>query len=1358
MALSYKSGTFQNLKNELVNIANSKEGITHEKIREYVQDKGIDFDDFSSANKDYLAAQARGVTDFRPGVPMPFTGKGTLGLVDARNVPIISPALRLGTTYLKTRYIDPARHIAEFITPEQIENWAEQGAQEAGEYIPEGLKKGYSELFDPYHGEGLMGGGEEILGHILGFLSLHGAVKGVTKVGYKATKNLIKPRVKGITTIRGGMNNLLRQVSPKTRRYTKKVVKPLAEVPLFGASFTLLQGPEEDWMTDLIEEHPETMEFFKRLAIDPNDSEAFQYLNAFVNNSTISLPFSLIGGVGGALLDARKVAKTARNVHKSTTEVTSTPLSGLEKLIDAPRRWGKEWLTSRYGVHDTLLASSMMNNFASKKALSRAGGVADDLKRTIKKEAKATGMSLTSTFPKGHKFANETFESGYVTSALGGDRSAMNYLRRNGFKETANEVKIMRNNLDDLSTGIIDKEFGLVTGKLAGSIGKNRKFYINTAYRLFDDPSFEAWNSIPINTRKNALVYLGKLGVKDAEAALKSILEQSHVARKEGPSISEFKRGIDYISKIAGGTSRPFMRKGKVPAEIRAFMGEVKDPYKNYARTFEKLSVAKAEADFLHGVRQDLLRNNLAVVGKKIKPTSKEFEGSLEAQARGYVPLGGIGQERIGRVIGHGAAKKQGKNPLEDLFVDPDYARFIRDGLETYSPTGGLIKAFLGLKTGTQLAKTVLSPATHGRNTMGNIILLAANGYNPLTTGSKSFEMTAKRLLGMNNKRLGEEVGRLQELGIIDSSVTAQNLRKAAGEAFNFKPGGVMQKLERTWAGKVVKKHFQMYQAEDDFFKIMFYKKALADLKKWNLGVSDDLLEHMAARQTRDLMPNYNLVPKAVKWLRRSFVSDFAAWPAEVTRVSKNIGRQTYNDATGRTVKDLQRFARQSGEEITVSKELVAGLQKRGMQRLGGLTAAGMAGDVIQNYSMQAYGIMQDGVDAINEILPPYARGTAKYFLSPINQDKNNHLGINYINIGPIDPFSYLKAPARMVTSALLSGKEMNASDWNRLAVGTFDQVLGPFINRSMITEALVNAGSLFDPQSELHQEAITSPMSSLGKVLGMAVEPFEPGWSSLLRKRALYHGLQSTGLPEGVFDALRENIPFGRDVIPLEYYRGTKEIGEEKGRGAKNIYGYTMPEIEFEGLGNYTGFVGIRPQRLDITAGMRRQLVPVINEIDKATNEFTRYIRNPNLTEKSQEEVYNKYKDTQKVRHKAFQKLRNLTEAYDTLLSEANLEGTSFGNKKGTQGKEEAIWWGLTNGLKAKLPNNVWDYMELARDNYFVPSYISKGAIDEAEGSSGATIPYDQMTRLMNKLVGNKISDPPNWWERTRDILQGNK
>ena len=66
-------------------------------------------------------------------------------------------------------------------------------------------------------------------------------------------------------------------------------------------------------------------------------------------------------------------------------------------------------------------------------------------------------------------------------------------------------------------------------------------------------------------------------------------------------------------------------------------------------------------------------------------------------------------------------------------------------------------------------------------------------------------------------------------------------------------------------------------------------------------------LEELAAARTRDLMPNYALVPKAVKFLRRSPLSDFAAWPAEITRVSKNLLKYTWDDWSGNTVKDFKR-------------------------------------------------------------------------------------------------------------------------------------------------------------------------------------------------------------------------------------------------------------------------------------------------------------------------------------------------------------------------------------------------------------------------------------------------------------------
>ena len=63
--------------------------------------------------------------------------------------------------------------------------------------------------------------------------------------------------------------------------------------------------------------------------------------------------------------------------------------------------------------------------------------------------------------------------------------------------------------------------------------------------------------------------------------------------------------------------------------------------------------------------------------------------------------------------------------------------------------------------------KTVASPATHGRNTMGNVVIMTANGFIPFGKGQATF--LAKRMLGKNDREFAKEIGELQRLGVIDS-------------------------------------------------------------------------------------------------------------------------------------------------------------------------------------------------------------------------------------------------------------------------------------------------------------------------------------------------------------------------------------------------------------------------------------------------------------------------------------------------------------------------------------------------------------------------------------------------------------
>ncbi len=50
-------------------------------------------------------------------------------------------------------------------------------------------------------------------------------------------------------------------------------------------------------------------------------------------------------------------------------------------------------------------------------------------------------------------------------------------------------------------------------------------------------------------------------------------------------------------------------------------------------------------------------------------------------------------------------------------------------------------------------------------------------------------------------------------------------------------------------------------------------------------------------------MPNYNMVPKALKALRAAPVGNFMAFPAEMVRNSKNILKYAWKDASGATAK-----------------------------------------------------------------------------------------------------------------------------------------------------------------------------------------------------------------------------------------------------------------------------------------------------------------------------------------------------------------------------------------------------------------------------------------------------------------------
>jgi len=704
-------------------------------------------------------------------------------------------------------------------------------------------------------------------------------------------------------------------------------------------------------------------------------------------------------------------------------------------------------------------------------------------------------------------------------------------------------------------------------------------------------------------------------------------------------------------------------------------------------------------------MKRYLLENDLALTGEMVgKKSARRLVAPKEAEARGYVPLGDVGAERLSKVIGKGqVSKKQGVNPFQDLFVSPAYREFIEQGTELVDPiTSPVWKSLLKLKALTQTNKTVLSSATHGRNTFGNMIIMLANGMNPwsrLGPGEITpWKTTVARITGMTNKELGEYTADMQLRGVIDSSVRAQTLRKTAGDAFADGPNTFLKRQEKNIAGQTVKKTFQLYQAEDDIFKLMHFEKTLDDLRKLDLNVTDDALKDMAAQRTRDLMPNYNLVPKAIKFLRRTPFSDFPAFSAEMTRISKNLVKYSWNDITGKT-------AQEWGVTDPAKKQIIANM---GWRRTAGMSLGAIAGDAGINYSKKIMGISEDDERAINRLAPVWEQNTRKIFLSPVNIDKNGHVGVDYVNLGPLDPFHYLRTPAQFLSASLKSGQEINDVDLQRLGLTVVDNALGMYINPSMITVAGLTAMGAWTPEerAKILAPGVLSPdMLSLGNEI---IKPFIPGVADLFWKRHKYKQSQR----------------------------------ERPDQGAITPYGYTMPEIEYRTPGFWAKAIGIRPQRMDISAGMRRNLNAAVMNIDKSAGAFTSAIsREGGWTP---DKYYDTFKDLQRKRIKEFQKLRGLTNAYDQLLSDARLRELKHPL---IDSRKNAIYYGTTQNEKKKFNRTVLDYMEYARSNRYKPFWISENAEQAAQVTSPhVRFPAQEIQDLYHVLDGKAIANPASF------------
>ena len=1015
---------------------------------------------------------------------------------------------------------EAARGIYDFgktFLPEGVMETVDTAIDTAGDILPDSVKTELTEFFDPFHGDGLGGSIEYGAGHI-GSLFLGGglATKGLT-LGAKALKMkpLLIPRsrkefspkeyanfqakywddiakTKGMKVKSGSIKPY--DPSKQGKIYKKRawdLGTPIKYGTGFAVGATIVEDPEENLVNYLVETFPETLDFLEPLAINPEDEKSKQYLDAFLNNLIgLEAPFAAFYLRAGSPT-ATALAKAANRMEKSALVNSEHKVSSLMDKIRVPFRN----FTSRRGTDEDTLASVIRNSQAGTSALT----IVNALNKTLKE-------SMKQTF--GRDVGQRNLE--LVNKALGGEKKALDELAKTvnpktGQADVLDTVQEMRTMIDDLS-GDISKN--LNPGSLQATIDKNIGVYLNRSYRAFDDPTWKGIDEIDPATLEKARQYLlkkQKIPPQDVEAVLKYLAG----GMKDKGAIN-FQKYDKFLNKLAEaqirGTS-PLSGKKDIAPQLRNLWGQYRDPFKSFGNTFEKLSVIKAEQQFLREIASNLKKRGLA---STVKGTGESLEK--------------VGLDRISN-LGKLAADNM-DNPLKGLYADKAYTDMIQNGLEIMKPSGPIMRQWIKMKAMSQISKTVLSPATHARNVMGNNIMLVANGMLPI--GKNAGKFISNRVLKLNDRKFAEEVAELQRLGVLDSDVKAGVIRSNLEDWAKFANEGrshtrIDNILERARRGarKKFDPVFQLYRDEDNLYKMLHFNKTKQYLKKAYPKIPEGELMELAARRTRDLMPNYNLVNNALKGLRRWPVGDFLSFPAEMVRTSKNLAKYT--------IKDIM-----SGNST---------LRNAGLKRLAGMSTVGLGADIAVNQSMNVFGISEDQRKAIDESGPDYEKFVPKIFTSPINRDKSDRIGVDYISLGPIDPYEYVKFFARAANEAVVGGLDPDRDvDWNQLSIAAFDKVLGPFVSPSMITEAALK---LYKGEWD------TMAPGSMEQALGYAFDPFKPGFFPLLEKR--------------------------------RQFERSNEARKERGLGPIGKYGNTLTEKQTDLLPN---LIGLGQRRRDITFG----------------------------------------------------------------------------------------------------------------------------------------------------------------------------
>ncbi len=779
------------------------------------------------------------------------------------------------------------------------------------------------------------------------------------------------------------------------------------------------------------------------------------------NRTTNSFDYSIAKNSKESLID-KKLKKFLKdnNVDKNLIEKLDTNLFVARNQIDV----FSEKISSLAQSRIAKAEETIKDPLASKKAKADATKVKAEAQKLSKATTNNYGSYLTKEYQlvknkPGGALANGLSKYDPSEDAiLEAENFFVGKLQKYKLAELKGSDKIKSKLLQDLKNKKINSK------QYEELLSKNARTLLNSSAVKNDlrDQASEIVNYIINQSGKN---------IEDVVSLDKNLVKQ---LQKEGLDINE-----------------NILKARKLPPELRALYGEIKDPIYNVANTLSKQAefIAKYESfdNLLKSSKNKkgqntvfFNKNELIDVAKRLKIDPEK--NLVEIKTNG--PL---------------------KTPLDGMYTFKEVAEAINNqGFALQDNWYNNLYKYMILypKSFSNQAKTIFSPFTHVRNFVSAALFTTMNGnilfQNPALTG-RLFKDAFLDLYNPNSARAIKSRIDRTRLGVRGTSVTGVETEKLARESgldlVNKNYTGFLGKTVGSMTNKLAKGFRDAYIWEDNVWKgfnfeaekyafrknlealnitskkqitsefiknmerligrkigtegnifndPLFRKNifkqegqsAYRDIAVGKAVADEDLVEtlteNMAAEITKNNVPNYEYVGQFIKNLRRLPLGTFVAFPAEIIRTGINT---------------IQRGAREA---------LTPGFRGTGLRRLAGtLTTATVVPAGLVELGNQLYDATKEEIQALRRIVPSWSENG---LLMAAGRDKNGQL--EYADLSYIFPYDQLVRPVTTMFNEVAKGEATEESINKSLfdaGVKSMAELSAPFVSESIFAEAFID-------------------------------------------------------------------------------------------------------------------------------------------------------------------------------------------------------------------------------------------------------------------------------------------------------------